>query len=713
MPLAEVVRAVLVGAIGVSSGTERPVATALRVDRPPVIDGRLDEPVWSQAPSIGPFTQQEPDEGAPPTQPTDVRVLYDNDYLYIGIRCFDSEPENIIATQMGRDADLDTDDRVMIVIDTFLDRRNAFFFEMNPAGAKVDALIQNNGQDFNEPWDGIWEGKGSIDDKGWVVEIAIPFKTLNFKPGLDTWGFNVGRNLKRRREASRWASARLDVGFQQVSEAGDVRGLVGMQQGVGLDIKPFFVGRWTNDRSGEPNESLQGQPGFDLFYKVTPSLQASLTVNTDFAETEVDQRRVNLTRFPLFFPEKRDFFLQDAGIFKFADLGNDLIPFFSRRIGLTDDGDRVPIRFGGKLTGRESGYNIGLLDVETGSAGNTPERNLLAARVSRNVGDESTIGGIVTRGNPSETGENALYWLDANYRTSSFGGDKNLVGSMWGLQTYTSGESGADLAYGATIAYPNDLWNWEATVKEIQTNFNPALGFVPRTGIRQYTGELAYEPRPNGVVRQLFFGSAGEVVTGIDNEIQSADAQVKLIGLEFDSGDEARLLVLPDFERLDKPFDIHDGISIPAGDFTFTRYRAEVETALKRPVSGLVAVEVGEFFDGHRTDVETQLDWRPSRYFTGSLAYEQNHVWLPDGHFTVHIGSVRANIAFSPELSWSNFVQADNESNTLGVNSRVRWILTPGQELFFVVNHTIERQNGAVDPLFEEVAIKLEYTIRF
>lgn len=689
------------------------VAAALRVDAPPVIDGRLDEPAWSQATSIGPFTQQEPDEGAPPTQQTDVRVLYDTGHFYIGIRCFDSDPSAIIATQMGRDADLATDDRVSIVIDTFHDRRNAFFFKMNPAGAKIDALIQNNGADVNLPWDGIWEGNASIDEKGWVVEIALPFKTLNFKPGLGTWGFNVERILKRRLEVSRWSGARLDVAFAQVAEAGDVRGLAGIDQGIGLDLKPFFVGRFTNDRSGEPDQDLQGQPGFDAFYKVTPSLQASLTVNTDFAETEVDERRVNLTRFPLFFPEKRDFFLQDAGIFQFADLDTDLIPFFSRHIGLTDEGDRVPILVGGKLTGREAGYNVGLLDVQTDSAGNTPERNLLAARVSRNIGDQSTIGGIVTRGNPSGKGENALYGLDANYRTSSFSGDKNLVASVWGLQSYTSGESGSDLAYGASVGYPNDLWNWDASVKEIQSNFDPALGFVPRTGIRKYTGQVAYEPRPNGFVRQISFRAEPEVITGIDNEIQTADASLRVFGVELDAGDEARVFVLPNFERLDEAFDIHDGLTIPAGDFTFTRYRAEVETALKRPISGEASVELGEFFDGHRTDLETQVDWRPSRYFTGSIAYEQNRVWLPDGHFTVHVERARLNLALSPELSWSNFVQFDNESNTMGVNSRVRWIITPGEEVFFVVNHTFERQNGAVDPLFQEIAVKLEYTIRF
>jgi uncharacterized protein DUF5916/cellulose/xylan binding protein with CBM9 domain len=693
--------------------SDAPSAKAVRVSTPPVIDGRLDDAVWGLAAPIGRFTQQEPHEGQPPTEQTEVRVLYDDGHLYVGIRCFDSTPDEIIATQMGRDADLSTDDRVSIVVDTFHDRRNAFFFKMNPAGSKVDALVQNNGADFNMPWDGIWEGKAAIDEQGWTVEMSLPFKTLNFRPGLDTWGFNVERIIKRRLEVDRWSGARLDVDFDQVSEAGTLQGLEGMRQGIGLDLVPFFVGRWTNDRSGEPDQDWQGQPGFDAFYKVTPSLQASLTVNTDFAETEVDQRRVNLTRFPLFFPEKRDFFLQDAGIFQFADLGEELIPFFSRRVGLTNEGDRVPILAGGKLTGREGPYNLGVLDVETDSAGSTPERNLFAARVSRNVGEESTIGAIATRGNPSETGVNALYGVDANYRTSTFSGNKNFTSSVWGLETYTSGEHGSDLAYGASVGYPNDLWSWQARFEEIQSNFDPALGFVERVGVRRYAGDLEYAPRPNGFVRQLSFRATPDVVTGIDNRIQTADARLRVFGMELDAGDEARLIVIPDYEKLDEPFDIHDDLVIPTGDYTFTRYRAEIETALKRPVSGSAACEAGEFFDGHRTDLEAQVDWRPSRYFTGSLGYEQNRVWLPDGHFTVHVERARLNLAASPELSWSNFVQFDNESNTLGVNSRVRWILTPGQEMFFVVNHTFERQNGSVDPLFQEIAVKIEYTIRF
>lgn len=702
-------------AIATSPRSTRPSATVLRVEKPPIVDGRLDEECWQHAVPIGPLVQVLPVEGARPSEDTDVRLLFDRDTLFVGIRCFDREPNEIIATQMRRDAPLDSDDRVVILLDTFLDRRNGFLFAMNPAGSKVDALVSSNGEDVNAEWDGIWEGKATIDDAGWSVEMAIPFKTLSFKPDLETWGFNVTRYVKRRNESDRWAGARADVQPSQISEAGDVHGFAAIHQGFGLDVVPFFVTKWSNDLSAESNnERLTGRPGFDAFYRITSNLTAAVTVNTDFAETEVDERQINLTRFPLFFPEKRDFFLQDAGIFGFSDLKeNELIPFFSRRIGLTNDGKTIPILAGAKLTGRAEDWNIGLLDVETDTNGDTPERNLAVARVSRNVGEQSTIGGIVTRGNPSGTGENLLYGLDGNFRTSTFGEDKNFTASAFALQTYTSGESGSDLAYGASVGYPNDLWNWNLQFREIQSKFDPALGFVPRPGVREYTGQFMYRPRPHTSIRQITFAVEPELVTGIDNEIQTFAADVTIPAVTLESGDVARIGVGPEFERLDEPFAIFDDVVIPPGDYTFTPVFTQVQTTPKRPVSLDLIAETGEFWDGHHQSVATELSWRPSRYFNGSIAYDQDHATLHDGHFTTHLTIARTTVQFTPDLSWRTLVQFDNDSNSWGVNSLIRWILKPGQEIFLVFNETLQRANGATSPLFEEAAIKLQYTLRF
>jgi len=696
-----------------ASNAQQPSVRATRVSVPPVIDGRLDEACWADAPTIGELTQVEPREGAAPSERTEVRILLDARQLYIGVRCFDRDPSGIIATQMARDAELDPDDRIEIVIDSFHDRRNAYFFQMNPVGDKGDALIANNGQEFNKPWDGIWEGAASIDSQGWSCEIAIPFQTLAFDPARETWGFNINRQLKRRNEVDRWSSPRNDTPVFLISKAGDLGGLVGMRQGFGLDVVPFFHGAWTNDRVAEDADT-SGKPGLDAFYRITPSLQAVLTINTDFAETEVDQRQINLTRFPLFFPEKRSFFLQDSGIFRFADLGQELIPFFSRRIGLDENGEEVPILYGGKVTGRHEGWNVGTLYVRTDAQeSGVPEKDLSVARISHNLGEASTLGGIFTSGDPTSTSSNQLYGLDWNFRTSGFLGDKNLTSSVWALRTQGDTNSGDDAAFGASIGAPNDLWDWRLAAREVQANFDPALGFVPRTGVRIYDATLKYEPRLDGSVRQLHFGVEGQLVTGVDGEVQSALGTIQPLGLEWDSGDELNLQLIAQREVLDQPFDISDGVTLPVGDYSWTRGRVEFESALKRPLSCKLAFEAGSFFDGQREDVLADLSWRPSRYFNGALGYAQNHVVLDEGTFTTHLGSVHANVQFSPEVEWRNFLQFDNESDSLGINSRVRWILQPGSDLFLVWNQTQARVAGSFVPTFQEAAFKIGYTLRF
>src|SRR5262245_49511048 len=694
-----------------AQGPDRPVRPSLAVRRTesaPTIDGRLDDAVWKNAEPSDAFVQVDPREGEPPTERTEIRALYDADNLYLAIRCFAREPGAIIATQMKRDADLDTDDRVLIVLDTFEDHRNGYLFEMNPAGAKLDALIGSNGEDENEAWDAIWEGRGTLDSEGWSLELAIPFKSLAFRPELASWGLNIQRVIKRRLENDRWAGLRRNLSVRQVSEAGTLDGLRGIQQGIGLDVVPFFAVHWKDDGS---DQDLLGKPGVDAFYRLTSGLGAALTINTDFADTEVDQRRINLTRFPLFFPEKRDFFLQDAPIFQFADLGNDLIPFFSRRIGLDDEGNEVPILVGGKVTGRAGAYNLGVLDVQTKAAGDFDSANLFAARVSKNVGEQSTVGAIVTNGDPNGRDSNTVVGVDANFGTSQFRGDRNLRASVWALESFD--EVADDLAFGASLSYPNDIWFWRVGWKEIQEDFAPELGFVPRPGVRTYSAEIGFEPILNRDVRRLEFGVEPNVVTDLSNDVETVEAPLQFLGIVWDSGDEFRLQSIWSYERLDAPFDIQDDVTIPAGEYDWLRWRMEAESALKRPVSGAVAVEVGPFYDGTRTDYEGQVSWRPSRYFTGELAYEQNRVNLPDGDFVTHLGSARLDAAFSPDLTWSNFVQVDNESDTLGWNTRLQWILRPGEELNLVYNNTMARDGDSLTTVSQDAAVKLQYTIRF
>jgi len=693
---------------------QRRSAQVARTSEPPVVDGRLDDAVWALATPIGELLQIEPRAGQAPSEATEIRFLYDARHLYVAVRCFDRDPARIVATQAARDAVLDPDDRVELVFDTYLDRRNAFFFQMSPAGSKGDALISGNGRDFNKPWDGIWEGRSAIDDQGWSFELALPFQTLNFAPGGATWGFNCVRHIKRRNEVARWNDPSPDHSVFQISEAGELHGLAGLEQGLGLDFVPFFHADWTYERE-DAQRTLLGQPGFDAFYKLTPGLQASLTVNTDFAETEVDERRVNLTRFPLFFPEKRDFFLQDAGIFAFADSENaqTLVPFFSRRIGLDDNGQEVPIDFGGKLTGRHDDWNIGALGVRTGAVDELEEQDLFVARLARNLGEQSTLGGIYTQGDPAGGPSNRLYGLDYNYRDSNFRGSKVLSANLWGLRTETEGLSGRDHAAGAATSVRSDEFSWRAGAYEVGENFAPALGFVQRTGVKNVAARVEYDPRLGGDVRQLHFLASADLTLDAAGDFDTFRGVLRPVGVEWDSGDRLDLELLQQSEQLDAGFEIQPGITIPAGDYDELRLRLAFESALKRPVSTRLALEGGGFFDGRRTDLLGELSWRPSARFQGSCEWSVNDVDLPQGDFQVHVGRLRANLSFSPDLDWFNFLQADNGSDSLGWNSRLRWIVRPGHELFLVWNETWERQDDGLVPTFQEAAFKLSYTLRF
>ena len=388
---------------------DTPIARAQRTTGTIHVDGRLDEPDWGQAPPIGPLTQREPLEGQPPSESTDIRILFDEQAIYVGIVCHESHPRGLVSTQLTRDANLDVDDRVTVVLDPFFDHRNGFFFQVNPAGARSDGQISNNAQSLTREWDGIWDAAVTRTSDGWTAELSIPFKTLRFRPDQTVWGLNVERQIKHLFETDRWAAARVTSWIGNLADAGQLIGLEGVRQGHGLDVRPYVTG-------GRDTGDGQFTGGVDVFKNVTPNLNASLTVNTDFAETEADIRQVNLTRFPLFFPEKRTFFLEGAGVFDVAGLagGTDLIPFFTRRIGIHGNedigGGQVPIGGGAKIVGRQSDYNIGVLDVETRDlpAASPRRQNLFAARVSRNLFEQSWVGAIVTSGNPDGTGSNTL-----------------------------------------------------------------------------------------------------------------------------------------------------------------------------------------------------------------------------------------------------------------------------------------------------------------
>ena len=701
---------------------DSPVALARRTTETIRIDGRLDEVAWQRADPIGPLRQREPIENSEPSEETSVRVLYDATALYIAVVCHDRSMDGIISTQLTRDANLDVDDRITIVLDPFFDHRNGFFFQVNPAGARSDGQVSNNSERLSLDWDGIWNASARISDEGWVAEIEIPFKTLRFKPGQSVWGFNVERQIKRRQETDRWAAPRQNIWIGNFAEAGRLEGLDGIRQGLGLDVRPYLSG-------GEGNSGGEFTGGIDIFQNITPNLNAAVTVNTDFAETEADIRQVNLTRFPLFFPEKRTFFLEGAGVFDIAGLANttDIRPFFSRRVGLVEDvtGDTVtvPLRVGVKLTGRQSDYNVGILDVETGSqrdpllpGGFVERQNLIAARVSRNIFQQSWIGGIVTHGNPTGSGSNTLVGADARFATSTFRGDKNLSLALYLLGTDDQASATRASAGGFTIDYPNDRWDVALSWKQIGDNFQPSLGFVPRTGIRKTDLNMAFQPRPESWgIRQFFFEFRPTYITNLQNRVENWRIFIAPFNTRTESGEHLEWNYIPEFEHLDAPFEIATNIIVPAGSYRWTRYRAEANSATKRPWVIDAALWWGGFYGGTRRQVEFGVTLKPNTHVALSMRTERNDVTLPQGSFYTQILTVRADYNFTADVSWANLAQYDNESRIAGLQSRFRWILQPGNDLFLVLNRGWYRtlDDNRFEPSFDRGSAKLQYTFRF
>jgi hypothetical protein len=694
---------------------ERPSARAVRITAAIRVDGALDEPAWAQAAPIGPLAQREPDEGAKASEDTEVRVLYTATAMYFGILCRDRTPSAIVSKHLTRDAELESDDNIIVVIDPFLDHRNGFFFQVNPSSARIDGQIANNSEDRSLDWDGIWEASARITSEGWVAEIGVPFKTLRFKPGQTVWGLNVERLIKRRNESDRWATPLRDSWVTNLDQAGRLEGIEGIHQGRGLDIRPYVSG-------GEENSDGKLQAGIDVFKNLTPNMNASVTVNTDFAETEADARQINLTRFPLFFPEKRAFFLEGAGVFDVAATNEEsVLPFFTRRIGLLR-GREVPVLVGTKIVGRQSDYNIGVLDVQTrgvddfgGDGQRLESQNLLAARVSRNIFRQSWIGAIVTHGNPEGTGRNTLVGADIRLATSTFHGNKNLSSSFFVLRTDDEASGTSDYSFGGNIDYPNDLWNCSFGWRQIGDNFRPALGFVPRRGIRRLSPGFSFKPRPGRFgIRQLFFDAEPVWVSDLHNVVQSWEVYSSPFHAEFESGDQVEFNAMPQYERLTEPFEIADGVVIPVGAYRMNRWGVQAETANKRPVVVQAEYSWGEFYSGARRDVQLEVTFKPSTHIQAAVQFERNDVSLREGDFSAQVLTLRADYNFSPNVSWANLVQYDSESRLLGVQSRFRWILKPGNDLFLVVNrgwYHREWDNRYL-PSFDKGSVKLQYTFR-
>lgn len=688
----------------------------VKTEEPPIIDGHLSETAWERAAVVTELTQAYPNEGAPPSARTEVRLLYDADFLYIGIRAFDSEPEQIIAKERQRDIAMDGDDHIAVALDPFHDLRRGYYFQVNPLGNRRDGLITPNvdteegGWQTQFEWDGIWYADAVIDAQGWTAELAIPMKTISFDPNQTTWGFNVERVIARKNETMRWTAATRTKQVVVMGDAGNLEGFTGLRQGLGVDVVPYAKFTGKRETPGG-NDKFPFELGGDVYYKVTPSVTAALTVNTDFAETQVDDRRVNLTRFPLFFPEKRRFFLQDSNYFQFGGGAPGPLPFFSRRIGLTADRMPIDLLGGVKVTGQIGRMNFGLLSVQADKMDDLNSKNLSVGRASVGFLDESSVGVIFTNGDPLRNAENRLGGADVTLKSSNFLGTSQVV-EMNAYFMRSDGEGQSGNAFGGRLLYPNFTWDAGLTFDQLGTHFNPALGFIEQAGVRNYSGWLGRSWRPKGLDSVRLELSAEDRTT-LDGRPITGSLYLPEVTVKSTSQDSLSFAPVVRREQYFEPFEIVPSLIIPPGEYAWLAYNLFLESAKTRAVVGSINVECCAYLNGgHRVNLETRLVWRPSTWFNLGANYSQVRLDLPDRNFTVHVGQLNLNMTFTRNLSWNLVGQYDNVSNEFGVNSRMRWAVQPGSDLFLVFNHNADTERGWHSKVSELIA-KLVWTIRF
>lgn len=719
----------IVNGLACSASAQEPASSAVLVIQESIqLDGRLDEPFWSQATPIV-LTQQAPKPGDATPFGTTVRVAANAENLYFAFECLDPDPRRLVVQTMQRDGDVEGDDFVSIALDTYGDRRTGYFFRVNASAARVDGLVAGP-EDPSLDWDGIWDARTHRAADRWTVEVAIPTRTLNFTRGLGAWGAAFERNVARVRTVLRWTSPTLDSFFYDLSRAGTLTGLEELKQGRGLEFSPYTTGRARKDFS-VGDRDWRGAVGGDFSYRVTSQLAAVVTANTDFAETEVDTRQLNLTRFELFFPERRTFFLEGSNQYQFGlGLEDKFLPFFSRRIGLID-GDQVPIDVGVKVNGRAGRWNLGVLDVRTrrttlASGVSVPGTNLFVARTSFDVTEKLRVGSIVTDGSPDGVQRRStLAGFDAVYRTSEFLGDKNFFVGVWGATTTrpSGSPAGNRAGYGIKIDYPNDRWDCFVSFHQFGEALDPALGFIPRPGIHRTDGACEFRPRPRkdgpfGWVRQQFMDHRFYRVTNHQGLVESQRFSWVPVNVQMETGDRFSFNWLPTLESLPVPFEIADGVTLPVARYRFDRLIGELETSPNRRVQFGNTSGFGSFYSGRLYQQSNYLRYTSARGgWQGGVSVEQNFARLPEGHFAQRLWQVNATYAVNSYTSLTSFLQYDSVSQTVGNNLRLRWTLKPGNDLFVVWNRGWRRlylspSDRALSPDTELLAVKLRWTFR-
>jgi hypothetical protein len=712
----------------------------VRTATPPVIDGDLSDAVWAAAAVVDDLHQVTPIEYAMPDERTEVLIVYDDDALYVAARLYDTDPSQITARNMRQNDNLGQDDRFYVTIDPFNDRRSGYFFGLNPNGVRADGLYRNV-TEFYGDWDSIFDAAAGRFEGGWTAEIEIPYKSISFDPTTDTWGLNFSRTVVRKNEVIAWVSRNRAY---NPAVSGLAVGFEGLEQGIGLEIVPSLaVSDRRNFLTGEKDSETK--PSLDMAYRITPQLNGSLTINTDFSVTEVDDRQVNLSRLGLFFPEKRDFFLREADIFEFGGIGGQRQ---SQIPGLNTQGQVVDLEYGGKLSGRVGSWEVGGLsvrqdahtvtvlpgrepigaectDLPTAPARSCviPADTLSVARAKFGVLEESNIGVITTYGSPTSALDNSLAGVDFQYRNSRLPGSRALEGVVFYQQSETDDFDGDDDAYGVSVRFPSSQGvRGILQYKQYGAQFNPALGFLDSAGISDAFFNVGYMLRPSdGNLESWLLNFDYQRIDYLHGGGLKTEAYF-LRPLTFTNRtNDTMTVAISDFtERLIEPFQISPGVIVPVGIYDADSRGIQAGTGGHRKLAAFMRVVEypdGKFYGGERSDRFLELTWRPSAFFRGTLSYDYSDIDLPvpNGSFEVRLVRAGFDFAFSPTLSWVNLVQYDNVSEVAGINMRLHWIPEAGREVFFVINHNVEDLDRDNDfhSSFSDATAKVSYTFRF
>lgn len=700
-----------------------PTVDAMPAIGPITVDGKLDEPAWQHAGVIEDLTQQSPHPGQPTPYHTKILLLHDGHTLYIGVIAEDPEPSKIATHTLVRDGDQSNDDYVGFVIDSFGTRRVAYIFQVNAAGAMADGLLaptpafnSNNGVDYN--WDGIWQAAVQRNPHGWTAEMAIDTRSLQFGKHVQAWGFNVTRYVPRDLLTLNWSGTTLDSSVLNLTREGTLTGVQGLEQGHGWDFQPYgLVKSQTGSRS-------TSNTGFDFKYDFNPALAGLLTYHTDFAEAEADKQQINVGRFPLFFPEKRQFFLEGSNLFSFGyKLGiPGFVPYYSRSIGLVN-GEEVPLNEGVKLIGQSDNGSLALLDTQMGGSSVSDATNLFVGRGTYNPDQNLQLGTLITHGDPLGVSSNTFVGTDALWKTASFNGDKNLVLSAWGGHSSGNLPAGNANGYGAGIEYPNDLWYGIAQINVFGDALNPALGFLPRPGTRQYYTEAAYQPRPSADswfnwVHKFWFDGHYSEEDGFgpaDGGKQTSEwwfgPQMLTNGgwyWEFD--------VYRDFDSPPQSFTLA-GVTVPAGRYTWNRRRLVFNSPQSQPFWVQFIDSQGTDYAGTAQHPGVYLYWNlPSGKLQLTASQEWYFYYAPQGNGVTRLSMLGGTYSFTPNLYITSLAQYTNQVPGVGINTQVRWIVASASNIYLVWNHgVVTETNGLGQPVVSqgnEFIFKVQWDFR-